>query len=79
MAEEDQNGYELPTELVEYVDKYFNKFVPDKEIKDSVLFGNPVPSNIQKPKSLDDFYKDLLEEKRKRVEQNFDDVLTKLQ
>ena len=34
-------------------------FIPDKQIKESVLFPNLVPSNIEEVLSSDDFMKEL--------------------
>lgn len=79
VAEEDNNMYELPEELAAYVNKYLERFVPDKGLKDSILYENPVPSNVIKPKRLDDFFKELLEEQKKRSEMALDDALEKIQ
>ena len=68
LAEEAQYHWDLPTGMADYANKYLRNFVPEKDIKDSILTTSPVPANIQGPKKLDDFFKELLEEKKKKTE-----------
>ena len=55
------------------------KFVQDKNLKDSILNENPVPTNITKPRKLDDYYKELLEENRAKRELTLDSTMEKIQ
>ena len=64
LADEEQHKWELPDELASYANKYLQKFVQDKSLKDSILNENPVPTNITKPRKLDEYYKEVLEENR---------------
>ena len=45
-TEEEKHEYNLPKKLLKYADHYLKKFIPHKELKDSILTENPVP---QKP------------------------------
>ena len=49
LADEEQHEWELPDEFSSYTNKYLQKFVQDKYLKDSILNENPVPLNITKP------------------------------
>ena len=53
------------------------KFVQDKNLKDSILNENPVPTNITKLRKLDEYYKELLEENRTKRELTLDGTLEK--
>ena len=64
LADEEQQEWEIPDELASYANKYLQKFVQDKSLKDSILNENPVPTNITKPRKLDEYYKEVLEENR---------------
>ena len=58
---------------------YLNEFVQDADIKEAILQQNPVPSNISKPRKLDDFLKELLEEGNKNHVLRVDHALEKIQ
>ena len=65
-GEEHLNEWELPEELAVYVNETMGKFVPEKQLKENILYENPVPNNIAQPKTLDVFMKELLEEQGKK-------------
>jgi len=53
--------------VVAYAKKYFDRFVKEQDIKDSVSKKNPIPKNfIQKPRLLDEHFKELLEDRKKK-------------
>ena len=79
LAEEAQYNWDLPTGMADYANKYLTNFVPEKDIKDSILTTSPVPANIQGPKKLDDLFKELLEEKKKKTELFWDSNLERIQ
>ena len=79
LAEEAQYNWDLPTGMADYANKYLKNFVPEKDIKDSILTTSPVPPNIQGPKKLDDLFKELLEEKKKKTELFWDSNLERIQ
>ena len=70
---------ELPQEMADYVTKKFATYVPEKDLKDSIMNENPVPLNIHKPHVLDDFLKELMEEQNKSFQVNIDKMLERLQ
>ena len=55
------------------------KFFQDKNLKGCILNENPVPTNIPKPRKLDEYYKELLEENRAKTELTLDGTLEKIQ
>ena len=54
-TEEEKHEYNLPQKFFKYADHYLKKFIPDKEVKDSILTENPVPKIFMKAPSLDVF------------------------
>ena len=62
-----KKGCELPVELTKYPDKYISVFLSKKDIK-GILNDNPVPSNKDRPKRLDDIFRELLKERRLEME-----------
>ena len=60
IPEEAQNNWEVPNEMPKYVKKYFEKYVSDKELKDSITLHSPVPTNLPKTTIMDDYFVELL-------------------
>ena len=79
LAGEEQHEWELPDELASYASKYLRKFVQGKILKDSILNENPVPTNITKPRKLNEYYKELLEENRAKRELTLNGTPEKIQ
>ena len=79
ISEEAQNNWEVPDEMAKYAKKYFEKYVSDKELKDSITLNSPVPTNLPKVKNMDDYFVELLEDQRKKNEIDLDDTFKKLQ
>ena len=79
LADEEQLDWELPDELASYVKKNWQKFVQDKNVKDSILNENPVPTNTTKSRKLDEYYKKLLGENCAKRELTVDGKLEKIQ
>ena len=46
--------------MAEYANNHFNSYIPDKDIEEQLLTENPVPSNLQQVKPLDDFIRSFL-------------------
>ena len=46
--------------MAESANHHFNSYVLDKDIEEQLLTENPVPSNLQQVKPLDDFIRSLL-------------------
>ena len=60
--------------MAKYAKKYFEKYVIDKELKDSITLNSPVPTNLPKAKNMDDYFVELLEDQRKKREIALDDT-----
>ena len=79
LPDEEKHEWELPDEHASNANKYLEKFVQDKNLKDSILNENLVSTNITRPRKLDEFYKELLEENRAKRELTLDGTLEKIQ
>ena len=44
----------MPTVVTEYRNNYFNIFVQEKDLQMSTLVKDPVPSNVQEVKEMDE-------------------------
>ena len=67
LPDEAIHNWELPDEMVTYAQKYFERFVNERDMKDSVCKENPVPKNfLQKPRPDEHFQELLKEMHRKR-------------
>ena len=69
----------LPDDPAFYSNKYLQKFIEGKNLKDGILNENPVSTNTNKPWKLDENYKELLEENRAKRELALDGTLEKRQ
>ena len=78
-AEEAHFQWKLPAGMASYANKHLQKFVPERDLRDSILTANPVPSNIGGPKKLDEFFRELLDEQKKKTELFWDSSLEKIQ
>ena len=65
--------------MTKYANKYFEKYVSDKELKDSITLNSPVPTNLPQAKTMDDYFAELLEDQKKKKEIALNDILKKLQ
>ena len=79
MTENEKFKWKLPKSIANYANKYFEEYVPEDSLKEAILCKNLVPDNLDNVKTLDDFLRDILKEKRKTNEQNIENVLEKLQ
>ena len=48
--------------MAKYANSHFNQYVQERDLKESILTKNPVPSNITGVKKLDEFMPHLLKE-----------------
>ena len=78
-TDEEKDEYNLPKKLLKYADHYLKKFIPDKELEDSILTENSLPKNFMKVLSLDVFIRDTVTEERRNHELTMDSVLEKVQ
>ena len=53
------NGWDLPISIsmVEYLKEYMHIHIPNKDIKEKILKGNPVPANVKEPQVFDSYTK----------------------
>ena len=76
----DEFKWDLPENLAKYTNDHFNKFIPEKDLQESILVENPVPLNLHPPRKMDEFMRDLIFEKRAgSIEVAADSNLDKLQ
>ena len=78
-TDEEKDEYNLPKKLLKYADHYLKKFIPDKELEDSILTENSLPKNFMKVLSLDVFIRGTVTEERRNHELTMDSVLEKVQ
>ena len=79
ISENEKFKWKLPKCIANCSNKYFEEYIPEDSLKEAILFPSPVPDNLDNVKKLDDLLRDILKEKRKRNEQNIENVLEKLQ
>ena len=66
--------------MAKYTNDHFNKFIPEKDLQESISVENPVPLNLHPPRKMDEFMRDLIFEKRAgSIEVAADSNLVKLQ
>jgi len=71
----EENSWSLPENMLDYVNKYINIKIPDKEIKEKIMALNPVPNNIHQVPDLDGYMKQLLMEHGKTKTLHLEKVL----
>ena len=55
IIENEKFKWKLPKSKANYVNKYFEGYVPEDSLKEAVLCPNPVPNNLDNVKKLNDF------------------------
>ena len=50
--------------MVDYLNKYIDIHIPDKDIKENILNDNLVPANVKKPQVVDNYIKEYLTENK---------------
>ena len=65
--------------MVDYANRYFEKYVPEDSMKGAISLQNPVLDNLDNVNALDNCLRDILKEKHKTNEQNIENFLEKLQ
>ena len=78
IAENERFKWKLPKSMANYANKYFEEYAPEDSLKEAILCQNPVPDNLDNAWKLDDFLRDILNEKRKAYKKNIENVLEKL-
>ena len=66
--------------MAKYTNDHFNKFIPEKDLPESILVENLVPLNLHPPRKMDEFMRNLIFEKRAgSIEVAADSNVVKLQ
>ena len=63
--------------MAQYANVNFDTYIKEADLIKAVLIKNPVPENINPVKTLDDFVKDILKDKKKQKDLDFDNALEK--
>ena len=76
----DEFKWDLPESLAKYANDHLSKFVPEKDLQESILVKNPVLLNLHPRRKMNEFLRDLIFEKRTgSIEVQADSNLVKLQ
>ncbi|XP_066912059.1 uncharacterized protein [Clytia hemisphaerica] len=62
-----EEKWDLPENLLEYIHKYIKLHVTDKDIKDSIIYENPVPTNLKQVPELDGYIRTILANNHKTL------------
>lgn len=62
VSEEDKSKYDLPRSMAEYANEHSECYIAEKDLKEGVLLDNPVPTNIDPVKKLDDFVRGIIKD-----------------
>ena len=65
--------------MAKYANDNFEEYIKDRDVKKAVLVENPVPNNLDSVKKLDDFVHDILKEKHKQSDIDWNNALEKIQ
>ena len=79
LKQDDQFNWVLPDDMAKYANSHFNHYIQERDLKESFLTENPVPSNITKVKKLDEFMSHLLKENNQTSVCTLDTILEKVQ
>ena len=79
ISEEDQYKYSLPPDMAHYASVNFDTYIKEADPIKAVLIKNPVLENINPVKTLNDFVKDILKDKKKQKDVDFDNFFEKIQ
>lgn len=67
ITEEERSHYDLSSDMAAYVNKNFDLFIAEKDIKENILKDHPVPRNIDPVKTLDPSLTKILEGKQETL------------
>ena len=65
--------------MPQYANVNFDTYIKEADLIKAALIKSPVPENINPVKTLDDFLKDILKDKKKLKDLDFDNILEKIQ
>jgi len=75
----EENGWDLPEDMLKYLHKYMMLHISDKEINDRIVDLHPVPDNIKKVPELDSYIKSLLATNNKTLTLKHEKALKNIQ
>ena len=75
---ENQFKWLLLEEMAEYENNHFQTFLPEKRVHDLILMENPIPSNVDQPKTVDNFIVPLMSKNETAVELSLENVQQKI-
>ena len=64
--------------MLEYVNEQFEKYIKEKDLKESIMWLHPIPSNMRKVKKLDMFLQELMKDARKKNQLDLETTFEKL-
>jgi len=70
--------WSLPKGMATYAYNLFQRFIPDKQVKEYIVTPNPYPKNLIGVRKLDEFLADTMRDKKKMNELNSESVLEKV-
>ena len=78
-TEGEDRRWQLPESLLEFIENNFEKYIPDKDLKESVMVPNPKPENMASVRKLDCYLQELMKDKKKSQELSLDATFEKFQ
>lgn len=60
------NACSMQEEVSDYIAKGLHSFIPRKVLKEIILENNPIPSNVVMERKVDNFMKDLVNDKHEK-------------
>ena len=64
--QEQQFQWKITPDMAKYDISYFSVFIQENDLNESILIQNPVPTNFQEVKRMDEYIVQLLKEKKSR-------------
>ena len=65
-------------EMAGYINSHCQTYLPEKDVFDSVMLKNPVPSNVDKPQVMDDFTAPLMSKAETSVDISLEKIQQKI-
>ena len=79
VSKEKEYRWSLPADMAEYANDNAEKFIPDKDMNEAILWKLPRPEKIDLVKKLHDFLLELLKPKKKTADITMDGTFKKIQ
>ena len=75
VSQDDVNQYNVQADSADHVSEYCRIFIPEKELKESILCEHPVSNNIEGVNRLDNFMRDIEKGKKRSNELLVENIL----